>query len=132
MASLYGQAIGGGVTGNIDDNARKLLGDGASGVGPYTRFGTPQLQAIKVISSGDRWLFSQARSIRSRTLSRLLAISTFLALIEKSNLPGDLSSHRLYMKIDQRFQLCTYFDHSSQYCAHLKYFASPLQYRVQV
>ena len=51
MASLYGQAIGGGVTGNIDDNARKLLGDGASGVGPYTRFGTPQLQAIKVISS---------------------------------------------------------------------------------
>lgn len=51
MASLYGQAIGGGVTGNVDDNARKLLGDGASGVGPYTRFGTPQLQAIKVISS---------------------------------------------------------------------------------
>jgi hypothetical protein len=51
MADLYGVAIGGGVTGNIDANARKLLGDGASGVGPYTRFGTPQLQAIKVISS---------------------------------------------------------------------------------
>ena len=51
MADLYGVAIGGGVTGNVDSNARKLLGDGASGVGPYTRFGTPQLQALKIISS---------------------------------------------------------------------------------
>ncbi len=51
MADLYGDAIGGGVTGNIDNNARKLLGDGASGVGPYTRFGTPQLQALKIISA---------------------------------------------------------------------------------
>jgi hypothetical protein len=51
MADLYGVAIGGGLTGNIDDNARKLLGDGASGVGPYTRFGTPQLQAIKIVSA---------------------------------------------------------------------------------
>lgn len=51
MADLYGVAIGGGVTGNIDANARKLLGDGASGVGPYTRFGTPQLQAIKIVSA---------------------------------------------------------------------------------
>ena len=32
MADLYGVAIGGGLTGNIDANARKLLGDGASGV----------------------------------------------------------------------------------------------------
>jgi hypothetical protein len=51
MASLYGVAIGGGLSGNIDNNARKLLGDGASGVGPYTKFGTPQLQAVKVVSS---------------------------------------------------------------------------------
>jgi hypothetical protein len=51
MASLYGVAIGGGVTGNVDGNARKILGDGASGVGPYTSFGTPQLQAIKVVSA---------------------------------------------------------------------------------
>lgn len=51
MADLYGVAIGGGVTGNVDANARKLLGDGASGVGPYTRFGTPQLQAIKIVSA---------------------------------------------------------------------------------
>ena len=32
-------------------NAIKLLGDGAAGVGPYTRFGTRQLQAISVTSS---------------------------------------------------------------------------------
>lgn len=51
MADLYGVAIGGGVTGNVDDNARKLLGDGAAGIGPYTRLGTPQLQAIKVVSA---------------------------------------------------------------------------------
>lgn len=51
MADLYGVAIGGGVTGNVDNNARKLLGDGTAGVGPYTRFGTPQLQAIKVVSA---------------------------------------------------------------------------------
>ena len=51
MADLYGVAIGGGLTGNVDGNARKLLGDGASGVGPYTNFGTPKLQAIKVVSA---------------------------------------------------------------------------------
>jgi hypothetical protein len=51
MADLYGVAIGGGLSGNVDANARRLLGDGASGVGPYTRFGTPQLQALKIISA---------------------------------------------------------------------------------
>lgn len=51
MADLYGVAIGGGLTGNIDNNARKLVGDGAAGAGPYTRFGTPQLQAIKIVSA---------------------------------------------------------------------------------
>lgn len=34
-----------------DDNAKKLLGDGASGIGPYTRFGTPALAAIKIVST---------------------------------------------------------------------------------
>ena len=32
-------------------NNYKLLGDGAAGIGPYTRFGTRQLQAIKVVSA---------------------------------------------------------------------------------
>ena len=51
MANLYGVALGGGLTGNVDSNARKLLGDGTNGVGPYTRFGTPQLQALKIVSA---------------------------------------------------------------------------------
>ena len=50
MADLYGVAAAG-TSVNVDANARKLLGDGASGVGPYTSFGTPKLQAIKVISA---------------------------------------------------------------------------------
>jgi hypothetical protein len=32
-------------------NALKLVGDGAAGVGPYTRFGTRQIQAIKIVSA---------------------------------------------------------------------------------
>ena len=32
-------------------NNYKMLGDGASGVGPYTRFGTPQLLALKIVSA---------------------------------------------------------------------------------
>lgn len=52
MADLYSVATG--LAGNyatIGGNAKKLLGDGTAGVGPYTRFGTPQLQAIKIISA---------------------------------------------------------------------------------
>lgn len=62
MADLYGVAIGGGVTGNVDNNARKLLGDGASGVGPYTRFGTPQLQALKIVSATVNFTTTPAAS----------------------------------------------------------------------
>ena len=32
-------------------NNYKLLGDGAAGIGPYTRFGTPQLLALKIVSA---------------------------------------------------------------------------------
>ena len=44
MADLY-------TVSGVTDNARRLLGDGTSGVGPYTSFGTPKLQAIKVVSA---------------------------------------------------------------------------------
>ena len=50
MADLYGVAAAG-TSVNIDANARKVLGDGASGIGPYTNFGTPALTAIKVVSA---------------------------------------------------------------------------------
>lgn len=68
MADLYGVAIGGGLTGNVDTNARKLLGDGAAGVGPYTSFGTPKLQAIKIVSSA--YDFTTTPTIANSILSK--------------------------------------------------------------
>jgi len=50
MADLYGSTATGTLV-NVDANARKLLGDGAAGIGPYTSFGTPTLRAIKVVSA---------------------------------------------------------------------------------
>ena len=35
----------------VSANAFKTLGDGAAGIGPYTRFGTPQLTALQVVSA---------------------------------------------------------------------------------
>jgi hypothetical protein len=52
MADLYTVTTGlNNSYATVGQNARKLVGDGADGIGPYTRFGTPQLQAIKVISA---------------------------------------------------------------------------------
>jgi hypothetical protein len=68
MADLYGDAIGGGLSGNIDANARRLLGDGADGIGPYTRFGTPQMQAIKVISSA--YNFTTTPTVANSNISK--------------------------------------------------------------
>ena len=44
---------GAGVAGSVQlaANSTKTLGDGAAGIGPYTRFGTPQLTAIKIVSA---------------------------------------------------------------------------------
>ena len=50
MADLYGTTATG-TSVAVDANARKLLGDGAAGIGPYTSFGTPTLVAIKVVSA---------------------------------------------------------------------------------
>ena len=35
----------------VGANNFKLLGDGAAGIGPYTRFGTPALTALKIVST---------------------------------------------------------------------------------
>ena len=51
MADLTSATIGGGSAILVARSYKQLVGDGASGAGPYTRFGTPQLQAIKVISA---------------------------------------------------------------------------------
>jgi hypothetical protein len=51
FAQTYSNA-GAAITGSyLPANNYKLLGDGAAGIGPYTRFGTRQLQAIQVVSA---------------------------------------------------------------------------------
>ena len=87
MADLYGVAIGGGLTGNVDANARRLVGDGASGVGPYTRLGTPQLQAIKVISSTVD--FSTTPAATNSNLYKAVTAIQRLAEIYYVGVPGN-------------------------------------------
>ncbi len=48
MPSVYSTVVEGTTVGA---NSRKVLGDGTAGAGPFTRFGTPQLQAIKIVSA---------------------------------------------------------------------------------
>lgn len=90
MADLYGDAIGGGLTGNIDNNARKLLGDGASGVGPYTRFGTPQLQALKIVSATID--FSTTPTISNSNLYKAVTALQDLAEIYYVGIPGNTAT----------------------------------------
>jgi hypothetical protein len=67
MADLYGTTATG-TSVAVDANARKILGDGSAGVGPYTSFGTPKLQAIKVISSA--YNFTTTPTIANSILSK--------------------------------------------------------------
>jgi len=46
----------------VGTNALKLVGDGAGGIGPYTRFGTRQLAAISVTSSAYDFTTTPAAS----------------------------------------------------------------------
>jgi len=48
MADLYSTTVGSTTFGS---NANKTLGDGAAGIGPYTRFGTPTLTALQIVSA---------------------------------------------------------------------------------
>ena len=54
----------------ISANAFKTLGDGASGIGPYTRFGTPQLTALQVVSATLD--FTTTPAIVNSNLSKLV------------------------------------------------------------
>jgi len=70
MADLYGVAAAG-TSVNVDANARKLLGDGASGVGPYTSFGTPTLVALKIVSGTIN--FTTTPTIANSNMSKAVA-----------------------------------------------------------
>jgi hypothetical protein len=90
MADLYGVAIGGGLSGNVDANARKLLGDGTAGVGPYTRFGTPQLQALKIISATIN--FSTSPSAANSNLYKAVTALQDLAEVYYVGIPGNTAT----------------------------------------
>ena len=98
MADLYGVAIGGGLTGNVDANARKILGDGASGVGPYTRFGTPQLQAVKVVSSD--YDFTTTPTIANSIMSKAIRGLQQLGEIYYVGVPGASAANQFVALIN--------------------------------
>ena len=82
MANLYG------TTASI--NTRKLLGDGASGVGPYTSFGTPKLQALKIISATVN--FSTTPTIENSNLYKAVSALQSLAEIYYVGIPGNTAT----------------------------------------
>jgi hypothetical protein len=85
MADLY-NADATGLSGiKVDANARRLLGDGASGVGPYTRFGTPQLQAIKIVSATIN--FTTTPTIVNSNLSKAVTALQDLAEVYYVGVP---------------------------------------------
>jgi hypothetical protein len=85
MADLYNVDATGLSGIKVDANARRLLGDGASGVGPYTRFGTPQLQAIKVISASIN--FTTTPTIVNSNLSKAVRALQDLAEVYYVGVP---------------------------------------------
>jgi hypothetical protein len=85
MADLYNVDATGLSGIKVDANARRLLGDGASGVGPYTRFGTPQLQAIKVISATIN--FTTTPTIVNSNLSKAVTALQSLAEVYYVGIP---------------------------------------------
>jgi hypothetical protein len=84
MADLYGTTATG-TSVAVDANARRVLGDGSAGVGPYTSFGTPKLQAIKVISSA--YNFTTTPTIPNSILNKAVAALQGLAEVYYVGIP---------------------------------------------
>lgn len=87
MADLYSVVVDG-VT--VGANARKILGDGASGIGPYTRFGTPQLQALKIISATVN--FSTTPAAANSNLYKAVYALQDLAEVYYVGIPGNTAT----------------------------------------
>ncbi len=88
MADLFAYDVANGTS--ITTNARKLLGDGASGIGPYTRFGTPQLQALKIISATIN--FSTTPSAANSNLYKAVSALQTLAEVYYVGIPGNTAT----------------------------------------
>lgn len=84
MADIYATVVEGTTVGA---NSRKILGDGASGAGPYTRFGTPQLQALKIVSATIN--FSTTPTITNSNLYKAVSALQDLAEVYYVGVPGN-------------------------------------------
>ena len=82
MADIYATVVEGTTVGA---NSRRILGDGSAGVGPYTRFGTPQLQALKIISSN--YNFTTTPTVSNSNLSKAVRALQELAEIYYVGVP---------------------------------------------
>jgi len=82
MADLYGTSA--------SINTRKILGDGASGVGPYTSFGTPKLQALKIISATVN--FSTTPAAENSNLYKAVSALQDLAEVYYVGVPGNTAT----------------------------------------
>jgi hypothetical protein len=83
MADLYAYDTANST--NITLNARRLLGDGTAGVGPYTSFGTPKLQAIKVVSATIN--FTTTPTVKDSNLAKAVFALQGLAEIYYVGIP---------------------------------------------
>jgi len=88
MADLFAYDAANGTS--ITTNARKLLGDGTAGIGPYTRFGTPQLQALKIISATIN--FSTTPSAANSNLYKAVTALQDLAEVYYVGVPGNTAT----------------------------------------
>lgn len=87
MPDVYATAIEGTTVGA---NSRKVLGDGASGAGPFTRFGTRQLQAIKVVSATVN--FSTSYSATNSNFSKAIRAIQDRAEVFYAGIPGNTAT----------------------------------------
>jgi hypothetical protein len=90
MANLYGVDAAGLDGVKVDANARRLVGEGASGIGPYTRLGTPTLQAIKIISATVN--FSTTPTITNSNLYKAVSALQGLAEVYYVGKPGNTAT----------------------------------------
>lgn len=88
MADLFAYDVANGTS--ITTNARKILGDGTSGVGPYTSFGTPKLQALKIISATIN--FSTTPSAANSNLYKAVTALQDLAEVYYVGVPGNTAT----------------------------------------
>jgi hypothetical protein len=88
MADLYAYDTANGT--NITANSRRLLGDGTAGVGPYTRFGTPKLQAIKIVSATIN--FSTTPTVPNSNLYKAVTALQSRAEVYYVGIPGNTAT----------------------------------------